>query len=340
MTPAEARTGPAPRSARTGRSSRSECARCEASRKPASAPRRWRARRRLRSMAPRSTSQGRARRSFARARSQPIRSALSAASRSTRARRSSMRAAWMPGPEAAARRPERGPLRSPSVRGFSGRTRRRARRARPSAPGGVHSGGRPAVTDRFEACPRPGVPSRTALSLPCAAALSICLLALLGGSVLRPIGYAAAASLLAGPAMLAWSLCRRYELTRFDLVIRSGPFRRTIHLECIEGATGIGSGRAPAPPAGRPGRVFLLYGGRRGRRSVLLYPEDPELFLRRPRAPQPVPRAARRPPRAPQRAARDLVNGQRERGAPATSCGPSHPPSPCSTDRRPPRPRR
>lgn len=139
------------------------------------------------------------------------------------------------------------------------------------------------VTDRFEARPRPGVSSAAAVWLPCAAGLSICLLGLLGGyrfGVPRPASYAAAASLLIGPAVLAWRTFRRYELTRFDLVIRSGPLRRTIHLECIEGARRTRSGRVPTSAGCRGvGPVYVLYRGTRRRRSVLLDPEEPDAFL-------------------------------------------------------------
>ncbi len=86
--------------------------------------------------------------------------------------------------------------------------------------------------------------------------------------------------LIAGPVGLARSLLHWYDLTPFQLVIRSGLRLRRIPLECIEGVLTTRRHGSHWRP-GRPFReqVFILYREDERRRSTLLSPEDPQRFL-------------------------------------------------------------
>jgi hypothetical protein len=117
---------------------------------------------------------------------------------------------------------------------------------------------------------------------PVLVALWVLLVLLLGGvrAGLRREAAWAAALLLASPALAFCRPIRRYEFGRFDLVLRAGPFRRRIPLECIVGVVSKPSRGGFGPERGLgPGRVSILYGRGRHHRNAILFPDDPDLFL-------------------------------------------------------------
>lgn len=70
----------------------------------------------------------------------------------------------------------------------------------------------------------------------------------------------------------------RYELTRFDLVVRSGFRVLRIPLECIEGVLPVQ--HALDAPRPRPPHITIVYQKRGHAGAAIVMPEDPELFLR------------------------------------------------------------
>lgn len=70
----------------------------------------------------------------------------------------------------------------------------------------------------------------------------------------------------------------RYELTRFELVVRSGFRVLRIPLECIEGALPVR--HALDAPRPRPPHVTIVYQKRGRAGAAIVMPEDPESFLR------------------------------------------------------------
>jgi hypothetical protein len=99
--------------------------------------------------------------------------------------------------------------------------------------------------------------------------LSFHSLALIGGGALLLVG-----ALLAG-----WFvLFVRYEINRFELVVRRGPYRLRIPLECISGVQP--ARRSVTAPPWRP--VKLCIGYRKGERDRIahLSPEHRRAFVR------------------------------------------------------------
>jgi hypothetical protein len=104
--------------------------------------------------------------------------------------------------------------------------------------------------------------------------------ALAWGEVARSLPIAAlGALLLAGGGFAMWlAVATGYAITPFDLVVRFGPLRRRIPLECIEGA--IPATRRVVGPRGSIEVLSVAWRCRGRPRMSHLVPEDRERFLR------------------------------------------------------------
>jgi hypothetical protein len=92
--------------------------------------------------------------------------------------------------------------------------------------------------------------------------------------VLGVVGLA----LIVGAIVAGWLvLFVRYEITRFELIVRRGPLRVRIPLECISGVQP--ARRSVTAPPWRPTRLCVAY--RKGDRERIAHvsPENPRTFI-------------------------------------------------------------
>jgi hypothetical protein len=94
-----------------------------------------------------------------------------------------------------------------------------------------------------------------------------------------PAAIGGGVSLLAAGALGLWlAIATRYEISPFDLVVRFGPVKRRIPLECIEGA--IPARRRVVGPRGEIEVLSVAYRLRGRPRMAHLVPVERERFLR------------------------------------------------------------
>lgn len=112
-----------------------------------------------------------------------------------------------------------------------------------------------------------------------APALAVGIAAAVSGEIGAPIVVVAAGALLAAAGLLGlWcAFTTRYEIADFDLILRSGPFRRVIPLEGIEGVMPF---RHALPiPARFVDRLAIAFVRDGVPRLAHLTPDDPLRFL-------------------------------------------------------------